>query len=175
MPSNIGGAHWGGVADRSGARDRHRSGQPPGGDGAADPARRIRSRQRARRRTAARRRLRIQHDARARRTSCGGACCWRRRGCRARRRRSARWSRSILKTGGRLWEVPLGSIARADRRRRERVLPEWGSPNLGGPIVTAGGLVFIGAALDRSPHAFDIETGRELWRGACRKAARRRR
>ena len=45
-------------------------------------------------------------------------------------------------------------------------MPEWGSPNLGGPIVTAGGLVFIGAALDRSLHAFDIETGREVWRGS---------
>ena len=41
-----------------------------------------------------------------------------------------------------------------------------GSPNLGGPIVTAGGVVFIGAALDRSLHAYDVETGRELWRGA---------
>jgi glucose dehydrogenase len=32
-------------------------------------------------------------------------------------------------------------------------------------MVTAGGLIFIGAALDRSLHAYDIETGRELWRG----------
>jgi len=69
-----------------------------------------------------------------------------------------------LKTGSRLWEVPLGTIA-ALTGDTERALPEWGSPNLGGPIVTAGGLVFIGAALDRSLHAFDIETGRELWRG----------
>ena len=35
----------------------------------------------------------------------------------------------------------------------------WGSPNLGGPIVTAGGVVFIGAALDRWFHAYDVETG----------------
>jgi quinoprotein glucose dehydrogenase len=47
-----------------------------------------------------------------------------------------------------------------------KLQPDWGSPNLGGPIATAGGLVFIAAALDRSLHAFDIETGRELWRGA---------
>jgi hypothetical protein len=40
---------------------------------------------------------------------------------------------------------------------------EWGSPNLGGPIATAGGLVFIGATLDRKFRAFDIETGRVLW------------
>ena len=32
--------------------------------------------------------------------------------------------------------------------------------------MTAGGVVFIGAALDRSLHAYDIETGRELWLGA---------
>jgi quinoprotein glucose dehydrogenase len=37
--------------------------------------------------------------------------------------------------------------------------------NLGGPIASAGGVVFIGAALDRALKAFDIETGRELWRG----------
>jgi quinoprotein glucose dehydrogenase len=70
-----------------------------------------------------------------------------------------------LKTGSRLWEVPLGTIA-ALTGDKARALPEWGSPNLGGPIVTAGGLVFIGAALDRSLHAFDIETGREVWRGS---------
>ncbi|MEP6618803.1 MAG: pyrroloquinoline quinone-dependent dehydrogenase [bacterium] len=38
-----------------------------------------------------------------------------------------------------------------------------GSPNLGGPIVTAGGVVFIGATIDRRMRAFDIDTGRELW------------
>jgi quinoprotein glucose dehydrogenase len=71
-----------------------------------------------------------------------------------------------LKTGSRLWEVPLGSPAVLMGGAQPKEIPaEWGSPNLGGPIVTAGGLVFIGAALDRSLHAYDIETGRELWRG----------
>ena len=71
-----------------------------------------------------------------------------------------------LKTGGRLWEVPLGSAARLLPPEQAAKMPaEWGSPSLGGPIVTAGGVVFIGAALDRWLHAFDIETGRELWRG----------
>jgi quinoprotein glucose dehydrogenase len=71
-----------------------------------------------------------------------------------------------LKTGGRLWEVPLGSFTRPlDPGQAAKILPEWGSPNMGGPIVTAGGVVFIGAALDRWLHAHDIETGRELWRG----------
>ena len=39
-----------------------------------------------------------------------------------------------------------------------------GAPNLGGAIVTAGGLVFIGGASDSRFRAFDVRTGRELWR-----------
>ena len=71
-----------------------------------------------------------------------------------------------LKTGGQLWDVPLGSPARLlPPEQAAKVRAAWGSPNLGGPIVTAGGVVFIGAALDRWLHAYDIETGRELWRG----------
>jgi quinoprotein glucose dehydrogenase len=72
-----------------------------------------------------------------------------------------------LQTGARRWEVPLGSVSSlVPSEVASKMSPEWGSPNLGGPMVTAGGVVFIGAALDRSLHAFDIETGRELWRGA---------
>jgi quinoprotein glucose dehydrogenase len=37
-------------------------------------------------------------------------------------------------------------------------------PNMGGPIATAGDLVFVGAAIDGYLRAFDIETGRELWK-----------
>ena len=40
-----------------------------------------------------------------------------------------------------------------------------GTPTLGGPIVTAGGLVFIGAAMDHYIRAFDVSNGAELWRG----------
>lgn len=40
-----------------------------------------------------------------------------------------------------------------------------GTPNFGGPIVTAGGLVFIGAAMDNYLRAFDVETGAEVWKG----------
>jgi len=67
-----------------------------------------------------------------------------------------------LTTGAPLWSVPLGAFP-----TREGVPPPpagWGSPNLGGPIVTATGLVFIAATLDRAIRAFDIGTGRELWR-----------
>jgi quinoprotein glucose dehydrogenase len=63
------------------------------------------------------------------------------------------------------WRVPLGtpgSVAPAGVD--SATLRTLGSPNLGGSIVTAGGLVFIGATLDRTFRAFDVETGRELWR-----------
>ncbi len=41
---------------------------------------------------------------------------------------------------------------------------ETGAPNLGGPAITAGGLVFISAAFDSYFRALDVETGKELWR-----------
>ena len=40
-----------------------------------------------------------------------------------------------------------------------------GSISLGGPIVTAGGLVFVAGTIDPYLRAFDVETGRELWKG----------
>jgi len=67
-----------------------------------------------------------------------------------------------LSTGAVKWEVPLGTV----RDIAPIPLPiEFGTPNFGGPIVTAGGLVFIGAAMDDYLRAFDIETGEELWKG----------
>lgn len=67
-----------------------------------------------------------------------------------------------LVTGEVKWEVPLGTI----RDQAPIPLPlAWGVPNLGGPIVTGGGLVFIGAAVDNYLRAFDVETGEELWQG----------
>jgi quinoprotein glucose dehydrogenase len=60
------------------------------------------------------------------------------------------------------WDVALGTIRDIVRLP----LPiRWGTPNLGGPIVTAGGLVFIGAAMDNYLRAFDVTTGEELWKG----------
>ncbi|NUR20479.1 MAG: PQQ-binding-like beta-propeller repeat protein, partial [Gemmatimonadaceae bacterium] len=47
-----------------------------------------------------------------------------------------------------------------------------GSPNLGGAITTAGGLVFVAATLDRQIRAFDVETGRELWRASLPAAGK---
>ena len=72
-----------------------------------------------------------------------------------------------LTTGRHLWNVPLGSFTRIlPPEQAARIPDEWGSVNLGGPIVTAGGVVFIGATLDRWFRAFDIETGKLLWKGA---------
>ena len=71
-----------------------------------------------------------------------------------------------LRSGGRKWDVPLGSMSRLfGGEAASAKATDWGSVNLGGPIVTAGGLVFIGAALDNRLHAYDVETGRELWHG----------
>ncbi|HEU4890519.1 MAG TPA: pyrroloquinoline quinone-dependent dehydrogenase [Vicinamibacterales bacterium] len=71
-----------------------------------------------------------------------------------------------LRTGSLRWNVPLGSASSLfPKELADKAASDWGSPNLGGPIVTAGGLVFIGAALDSALHAFDIDTGRQIWSG----------
>jgi quinoprotein glucose dehydrogenase len=60
------------------------------------------------------------------------------------------------------WQVPLGTT------RDLAPWPLWyirGVPNVGGPLVTAGGLLFIGAAADNYLRAFDTGTGEELWKG----------
>lgn len=66
-----------------------------------------------------------------------------------------------LATGAVRWEVPLGTIPQLGMFAKSS---EWGSINLGGSVVTAGGLVFIAAAMDTYLRAFDIETGKELWK-----------
>jgi len=60
------------------------------------------------------------------------------------------------------WQVPLGTV----RDIAPMPVP-WraGVPSIGGPLVTASGLVFIGATLDDYLRAFDLETGAELWKG----------
>ncbi|HKU87682.1 MAG TPA: pyrroloquinoline quinone-dependent dehydrogenase [Casimicrobiaceae bacterium] len=60
------------------------------------------------------------------------------------------------------WSVPLGTTADI-RPALEPAIR--GTPNLGGPIVTASGLVFIAAAMDNWLRAFNSETGEELWKG----------
>ena len=91
-----------------------------------------------------------------------------------------------LGSGAIAWRVPLGTprppstlptpqSSIADQARSglttiagaapdSATLATLGSPNLGGAIVTAGGVVFIGATIDQRIRAFDVATGRELWR-----------
>lgn len=65
-----------------------------------------------------------------------------------------------LDEGRILWQVPLGTVP---DKIPVRLPVKMGLPNLGGPLVTAGGLVFIGAAMDSYLRAFDVATGAELW------------
>jgi quinoprotein glucose dehydrogenase len=60
-----------------------------------------------------------------------------------------------LFSGKTVWDVPLGTLIPGQ---------QTGSINLGGPIVTAGGLVFTAAAMDLYLRAFDSDTGKELWK-----------
>jgi quinoprotein glucose dehydrogenase len=57
------------------------------------------------------------------------------------------------------WKVPLGEFPALTRRG----IPQTGTENYGGPVVTAGGLVFIGATQDEKFRAFDKKTGRVLF------------
>ncbi len=69
-----------------------------------------------------------------------------------------------MHTGRILWSVPLGTTEDM-APFSEYILGKTGTPNLGGPMATAGGLVFIGAAMDDYLRAFDARTGTELWKG----------
>ncbi|MEM7358314.1 MAG: pyrroloquinoline quinone-dependent dehydrogenase [Pseudomonadota bacterium] len=67
-----------------------------------------------------------------------------------------------LDSGDIVWRKTLGTT--------EDLAPgglplKFGTPNFGGPIVSAGGVIFIGAAMDDYLRAFDVETGEELWKG----------
>ncbi|MEP6391348.1 MAG: pyrroloquinoline quinone-dependent dehydrogenase [Halioglobus sp.] len=68
-----------------------------------------------------------------------------------------------MKAGTIIWQKPLGTI--------EDLAPapvpnlELGVPIMGGPIVTAGGLIFTAGAADNYLRALDLESGEELWKG----------
>ena len=64
-----------------------------------------------------------------------------------------------LETGATRWERPFGSVPRSG----DSANAKFGSPNLGGAMISAGGVVFAGGTVDQRLHAFDIETGTELW------------
>ena len=65
-----------------------------------------------------------------------------------------------LNAGKILWQVPLGEY----RELTERGIPKTGTENYGGPVVTAGGLIFIGASKDENFRVFDKDTGEEIWK-----------
>lgn len=69
-----------------------------------------------------------------------------------------------LKTGKTLWDKPFGDARGNGPFGLKSHLPiPIGTPNNGGPLITAGGLVFIGATTDDMFRAFDIKTGKEVW------------
>jgi quinoprotein glucose dehydrogenase len=74
-----------------------------------------------------------------------------------------------LRTGAKRWDVTLGDLAAITKDATPRPSApraagsELGAVNLGGPMITAGGVVFVAATLDHALRAFDVETGRKLW------------
>ena len=81
-----------------------------------------------------------------------------------------------VNTGDIAWKVPLGITESLPPDKQKT-----GRPGIGGPIATAGGLVFIGATDDNRFRAFDAKTGKELWsassmprRDRCRARMRAR-
>ena len=67
-----------------------------------------------------------------------------------------------LNTGEIKWKVPLGEYAKL----KARGIPATGTENYGGPLVTAGGLIFICATADETFRAFDKQTGTIIWQTA---------
>ena len=64
-----------------------------------------------------------------------------------------------LNTGKRQWQVPLGEYSALVAKG----IPPTGTDNYGGPLLTASGLIFIGASRDEKFRAFDATTGEIVW------------
>ena len=64
-----------------------------------------------------------------------------------------------LNDGEIVWEQPLGAVEELDKAGH----PPTGTPNLGGILTTAGGLLFVGGTPDSRFRAFDKRTGKVLW------------
>lgn len=67
-----------------------------------------------------------------------------------------------MNSGATRWKIPFGRVLLGGLIKTPAA---WGAPNQGGPIITKGGLVFIGASLDHALRAYDLQTGREVWQG----------
>ncbi len=69
-----------------------------------------------------------------------------------------------LRTGATIWDRPLGTARRNGPFGIPSMLPfDIGTPNNGGAVITASGLIFIAAATDNLIRAIDIETGETVW------------
>jgi quinoprotein glucose dehydrogenase len=65
-----------------------------------------------------------------------------------------------MNTGKLNWEKPFGQV-----QKWGFYMPEsWGSITIGAPVITKGGLVFIGASMDSRVRAVDLKTGNVLWK-----------
>ncbi|WP_158285788.1 membrane-bound PQQ-dependent dehydrogenase, glucose/quinate/shikimate family [Pseudohoeflea suaedae] len=75
------------------------------------------------------------------------------------------WIRAIdLKSGKTLWDEPFGSAVNNGPFGLHSHLPVTiGTPNNGGPLVTAGGLIFVAATTDDKFRAIDIKSGKTVW------------
>lgn len=67
-----------------------------------------------------------------------------------------------MNTGETRWQIPFGRINLLGPIKSP---VRWGSPNQGGPIITRGGLVFIGASPDSLLRAYNLRTGELVWTG----------
>lgn len=68
-----------------------------------------------------------------------------------------------LRTGEEKWQVPLGTVPKLSKVPGYEA---FGSPSMGGSIITSSGIVFIAAAMDDVIRGFDLQTGKELWKAA---------
>jgi len=59
-----------------------------------------------------------------------------------------------------LWQVPLGEL----KELSDKGIPKTGTENYGGPVLTSGDIIFIGASKDEYFRIFDKDTGQELWK-----------
>ncbi|GHB19289.1 membrane-bound PQQ-dependent dehydrogenase, glucose/quinate/shikimate family [Salinicola rhizosphaerae] len=72
-----------------------------------------------------------------------------------------------LASGDTLWDRPLGTArANGPWGIRSGLPIDIGTPNNGGSVVTAGGLIFIAAATDDLIRAIDIDSGETVWQAA---------
>jgi glucose dehydrogenase len=72
-----------------------------------------------------------------------------------------------VNTGDIAWKVPIGIV----EDLKAKGFGNTGTLNIGGPIVTASGLLFVGATIDGYFRAFDSRSGKQLWETKLEAAA----